>query len=160
MKSKSVLRALIINQINLGFSEYQARCIIVEKYPEQAGEIWTLSLERLEYVISDHTDIRTSFILEDVISIEDPTEDLDVTILNDIIEDEKNKEIDLPKAVKRNKNKMQKLFLGSKNKSVGHITAVFITEFKLNLHDAYNNALIIIADYDKKRLRNPEVQCF
>ncbi len=163
MKSESTLRSLVINKINAGVSEESARGLIAQEYPEQEGEIWSLELEKPKYVISDGTLIKDEFVVDDLIQYDNPTEDLDVSILDEPKIDlswlEESKEQSIPikseRPVKRNyntnKRKMRKLFLESDNRAVGHMTALFMSEFKLNLIDAYNNALIIIADYDKKR---------
>ncbi len=162
MKTESTLRSLIINKINSGLSEETARDWVALKYPEQEGEIWTLSLEKPKVVGVDDAVIRELSNMADVIQHDDPTEDLDVSMLEDdtidvvdgVIEVTPVKEV-IDQPVKRkyntNKRKMRNLFLESDDKGIGHITATFMAEFKLNLTDAYNNALVVIADYDKKR---------
>lgn len=162
MKTESTLRSLIINKINSGLSEETARDWVALKYPEQEGEIWTLSLEKPKVVEVDDAIIRELSNMADTIQHDDPTEDLDVSMLEDdtidvvdgVIEVVQVKEV-IDQPVKRkyntNKRKMRNLFLESDNKGIGHITALFMAEFKLNLTDAYNNALVVIADYDKKR---------
>ena len=160
MKSESILRSLIINKINSGISEESARGWVSQEYPEQEGEIWTLELEKPAYSVSAGTFIKDKFVIDDSVQYDDLTEDLDTSILESDAEDEeeitvKSIEEVIEQPIKRkyntNKRKMRGLFLESDDKSIGHITAIFMTEFKLNLNDAYNNALVVIADYDKKR---------
>ena len=144
MKSESILRSLIINKINSGLTEETARGWLAMTYPEQEGEIWTLELTEPTMAVIDSNIDKELASMADVVQYDDPTEDLDVSILNETTEQN-------PK-LKPTKANLRKVFLASSNKLIGHITAEFMYKFKFPLLDAYHKALDVIADYDKRRI--------